>query len=142
MARVARGSLTAWFDGAVLVGWYETGRTGRRGAPRRYADMAVPCGWVIREVFRLPLRALTGFLDSLVTLLELGLTIPNYSIFSQWAAALTVLIGRRANPPPRPVVIDSTGLKVEGEWPVHRHGATRRHAWRKLHLAQGNRAMG
>jgi hypothetical protein len=136
-ALVARGSLTVWFDEAAAAGWYETARTGRRGAPRRYADLAVQCGLVIREVFQLPLRALTGFLGSLVGLLELALSIPDYSTFSRRAAALTVLIGRRAPPLARHVVIDSTGLKVygEGEWNVRQHGATQRRTWRKLHLA-------
>lgn len=134
---VARGSLTLWFDEAAVAGWYEAERTGGRGAPRRYAEVAVQCGLVIREVFRLPLRALTGFLDSLVRLLELALSIPDYSTFSRRAAGLTVWIGRLAKQQPRHVVIDSTGLKVygEGEWKVRQHGTTPRRTWRKLHLA-------
>ncbi|MGB4948992.1 MAG: IS5 family transposase [Candidatus Competibacter denitrificans] len=136
-ALVARGSLTLWFDEAAVAGWYETGRTGRRGAPRQYADVAIQCGLVIREVFHLPLRALTGFLDSLVGLLGLTLTIPDYSTFSRRAAALTVWISRLATHQPRHVVIDATGLKVygEGEWKVRQHGTTQRRTWRKLHLA-------
>ncbi len=136
-ALVARGSLTVWFDEAAVAGWYETDRTGRRGAPRRYADVAIQCGLVIREVFHLPLRALTGFLGSLVTLLELTLAVPDYSTFSRRAAALTVWIRRLAQRQPRHVVIDSTGLKVygEGEWKVRQHGTTQRRTWRKLHLA-------
>lgn len=136
-ALVARGSLTVWFDEAAVAGWYETARTGRRGAPRRYADVALQCGLVIREVFHLPLRALTGFLGSLVRLLNLTLTIPDYSPFSRRAAALTVWIRRLAKQQPRHVVIDSTGLKVygDGEWKVRQHGTTQRRTWRKLHLA-------
>ena len=136
-ALVARGSLTVWFDEAAVASWYETECTGRRGAPRRYADVAVQCGLVIREVFRLPLRALTGFLESLVRLLNLTLTIPDYSTFSRRAGALTVWIGRLAKRQPRHVVIDSTGLKVygDGEWKVRQHGTTQRRTWRKLHLA-------
>jgi hypothetical protein len=136
-ALVARGSLTVWFDEAAVAGWYETDRTGRRGAPRRYADVAIQCGLVIREVFHLPLRALTGFLGSLVTLLELTLAVPDYSTFSRRAAALTVWVRRLAQRQPRHVVIDSTGLKVygEGEWKVRQHGTTQRRTWRKLHLA-------
>lgn len=79
-ALVARGSLTVWFDEAAVAGWYETERTGRRGAPRRYAEVAVQCGLVVREVFHLPLRALTGFLGSLVKLLGLALAIPDYNL--------------------------------------------------------------
>ena len=96
-ALVKRGSLTVWLDEAAVAGWYESGRTGRRGAPRRYADVAIQCGLVIREVFHLPLRALTGFLDSLVGLMGLAglaLVVPNYTTFSRRAAALTVWISR------------------------------------------------
>lgn len=136
-ALVARGSLTLWFDEAAVAGWYETERTGRRGAPRRYAEVALQCGLVIREVFRLPLRALTGFLDSLVGLLGLALSIPDYSTFSRRAAGLTVWIRRLAKQQPRHIVIDATGLKVygEGEWKVRQHGVSQRRTWRKLHLA-------
>lgn len=104
-----------WFDEVAVAGWYERGRTGRRGASRHYADVAIQCGLVIREVFHLPLRALTGFLDSLVRLLRLTLTIPDDSTFSRRAAALTVWIRRLATRQPRPVVIDTMGLKVYGE---------------------------
>jgi Transposase DDE domain len=36
----------------------------------------------------------------------------------------------------RPVVIDSTGIKVygEGEWKVRQHGVSKRRTWLKLHL--------
>ena len=52
--------------------WYETAQSGRRGAPRRYSDMAVQCGLVIREVFHLPLRALEGLMRSIIPLLGVG----------------------------------------------------------------------
>ena len=50
-ALVERGSLTVWFDEAHRGRWYETERSGQRGAPRWYSDLAVQCGLVIREVF-------------------------------------------------------------------------------------------
>ena len=136
-ALVERGSLTVWFDEAHRARWYETERSGKRGAPRRYSDLAVQCGLVIREVFHLPLRATEGFMRSVIDLLGVALTIPDHSTFSRRAAALTVQIGRRVSQSPRHVVIDATGLKVygEGEWNRRRHGARRRRTWRKLHLA-------
>lgn len=94
---MAGGSLTIWFDEAAVAGGYDTEQTGRWGAPRRHADVAVQCRQVIREVFRLPLRALVEFLASLVGLLELALTIPDFSTFSRWVTGLTVLVGRRGS---------------------------------------------
>ena len=136
-APVACGSLTLWFNEAAVARWYKAVRTGQRGAPRRYADIAVQCGLVIREVFHLPLRVLTGFLGSRVQLIGLTLAIPDYSTLSRRAAALTVWIGRRASEPACHIVMDSTGLKVygEGKWTVRQHGATQRHTWGKLHRA-------
>ena len=71
-ALVARGSLTVWFDDAVVAGWHEAPAMSRRGAPRRHADVAIQCGLVIREVFHLSLRALTGFLGSRIGLTDVG----------------------------------------------------------------------
>ena len=136
-ALVERGSLTVWFDDDHRGQWYAADRSGRRGAPRRYSDVAVQCGLVIREVFPLPLRALEGLMRSVIHLLGAGLATPDYSPFSRRAAALPVRIGRCATRGPGHLVMDSTGLKIygEGEWPVWRHGASRRRTWRKLHLA-------
>ncbi|MDG4596799.1 MAG: IS5 family transposase [Candidatus Contendobacter sp.] len=133
-ALVARGSLTVWFDDAAVAGWHEAPAMGRRGAPRRYADAAIQCGLVIREVFQLPLRALTGFLGLLIGLVGLTLAVPDYRTFSRRAVALTVWISRLAKQQPRYVVIDATGLKAygEGEWKVRQHGTTQRRTWRKL----------
>ena len=135
-ALVERGSLTVWFEDSHQAQWYETTRSGRRGAPRRYSGIAVQCGWVIREVFHLPLRATEGLMQSLIALLGADLEVPDYSTFSRRAAALTVQIKRCSRGQPRDIVIDSTGLKVygAGEWHAHRYGKQRR-TWRKLHLA-------
>ena len=140
-ALVERGSLTVWFDDTHQTQWYETVQSGRRGAPRRYSDVAVQCGLVMREVFHLPLRALEGFMQSVITLLGVDLAIPDYSTFSRRAAALTVQIGRRTSESPRHIVIDSTGLKVygAGEWHRRQHRVQRRRTWRKLHLAVDTR---
>ncbi|HYR05527.1 MAG TPA: IS5 family transposase [Gallionella sp.] len=136
-ALVERGSLTVWFDEDHRKQWYAADRNGRRGAPRRYSDVAVQCGLVIREVFHLPLRATEGLMRSVIDLLGVELATPDYSTFSRRAAVLTVRIGRWAMRRPRHLVIDSTGLKVygEGEWPVRQHGASQRRTWRKLHVA-------
>lgn len=99
------------------------------------------CGLVIREVFHLPLRALEGLMQSIMTLLDVDLAIPDYSTFSRRAAALTVPIGRRVSETPRHLVIDATGLKGygAGQWHRHQHRVLRRRTWRKLHLAVDTR---
>ena len=42
-AIVRRGSLTAWFDQDVARQWLEPGVPGKRGARRRYSDIAIAC---------------------------------------------------------------------------------------------------
>src|SRR5512143_3693012 len=68
-ALVERGSLTVWFDETHQKQWYAAERSGRRGAPKRYSDVAVQCGLLIREVFHLPLRAPAGLMRSVIDVL-------------------------------------------------------------------------
>lgn len=120
-----------------MAAWQETEHTGRRGAPRRYTDMAIQCGLTLREVFRLPLRATEGLVRSVLELMGLPLPTPDYTTLCRRQAHLEVDLPRRRTPGALHVVIDATGLKVlgDGEWQVHQHGETKRRTWRKLHLA-------
>src|SRR5512143_3781365 len=136
-ALVERGSLTVWFDETHQKQWYAAERSGRRGAPKRYSDVAVQCGLLIRAVFHLPVRAPAGVIRSVIDVLGVELATPHYSTVSRRAAALTVRIGRCATLRPRHLLMEASGLKVygAGEWPVGRHGASKRRTWRKLHVA-------
>ena len=49
-ALVSRGQLTFWFDEEAIASWEETERTGRRGAPRVYSDVAIQCALTLRVV--------------------------------------------------------------------------------------------
>jgi hypothetical protein len=73
---VQRGSLTVWFSEDALKTWIEelSSKT-KKGRPRIYSDEAIMSALIIREVFHLPLRALQGFLLSLVSLLRLAIPI-------------------------------------------------------------------
>ena len=58
--------------------WHAT-PTGKRGRPSTYSDNAILTALLIRFVFYLPLRALKGFLSSLVSTMGVSLHIPSYS---------------------------------------------------------------
>ena len=135
---VQRGSLTIWFSQDAAETWLEefTGKR-KKGRPRTYSDEAILSALIIREVFHLPLRALQGFLMSLVSLLRLALPIPHYSRICRRSAGLGCKIKRLSKKRPTDLVFDSTGLKVygEGEWKVRQHGKSKRRTWRKIHLA-------
>ena len=78
---VNRGSITFWFDKDSISTWYSTERTEKPGRPDTYSDDAIRWSLLIKAVFRTPLRALQGFIGSLITILKLDLKCPHYSVF-------------------------------------------------------------
>ena len=81
-ALVARGSLTVWFDVDSIANWKNDTRTGKRGRPQEYSDLAIQCCLTLKAVFKLPLRATQGFVNSLLQLMQLPLSAPDYSLLS------------------------------------------------------------
>jgi hypothetical protein len=136
-ALTQRGSITIWFSDDAIDKWRETKQSGGRGRPRTYSDDAILCALMIRAVHHKSLRALVGFLKSLMQLLGLSLPVPCYTRICRRAGELGQVLRRLSRRLPADVVFDSTGLKVygEGEWKVRQHGKGRRRTWRKLHLA-------
>ena len=65
------------------------------------------------------------------------LQVPSYTQLCRRQARINAFTP--PTPPGQPIyiVLDSTVLKVwcEGEWKGEKHGAHKRHTWRKLHLA-------
>jgi hypothetical protein len=136
-ALVARGSLTVWFDDETIREGWVPEKTGKRGAPAAYSDLAIQTVLTLKVLFHLPYRATEGLVKSLMRLSGLDLAVPDHTHMSRRAATLTVQIPRRPRSGPMHVVVDSTGLKVygEGEWKVRQHGVGKRRTWRKIHLA-------
>jgi len=133
---VQRGSITVWLSEDALEKWNAT-PTGKRGRPNTYSDDAILTALLIRFVFHLPLRALEGFLSSLMSIMGLYFCVPSYSQICRRAQNLGKELKRLTRRQVTDLVIDSTGLKVygEGEWKVRQHGYSKRRMWRKLHLA-------
>jgi hypothetical protein len=134
---VQRGSVTFWFSEDVIKQWHHANAQPRRGHPFVFSDTAVECLLVLREIFQLPYRQTEGLGRSLVQLMEIELTIPDYTSLAKRAAKLGVSLDVRRHTGSIDVVVDSTGLKVfgEGEWKMRKHGKSKRRTWRKLHLA-------
>ena len=59
-----------------------------------------------------------------------------FSVLIGEAATLAVNIPYRGSKGPLHLLIDSTGIKVEGEgeWHARKHGGPKRRVWRKIHL--------
>jgi DDE family transposase len=87
-------------------------------------------------VFRLGLRQTEGLIGSILRLLGLDLAVPDHTTLSRRAATLEVPRSRSGSSGPLHLLVDSTGLKLDGpgEWLVEKHGTRTRRAWRKLHL--------
>ncbi|NDD59391.1 MAG: IS5 family transposase [Chlamydiae bacterium] len=127
------GSLTFWFDPECLKDWIE--KDGKRGRPS-FSESVIQLGLIIRTVYKLPLRALQGFLESILRLIKVDLHSPHYSLFSKRAAKSLISLPKLSNTKPVEIAIDSSGIKVagEGEWKVKIHGADKRRSWIKVHI--------
>jgi hypothetical protein len=134
-ALVRRGDITIWFADEAIAAW-TPGKTGRRGAQPKYSDLAIETALTLRLVYGLPWRQTEGFLNSVLRLMGLGLSAPDYTTLSRRSAKLKTTLKHRPSGPIH-LIVDSTGLSVrgEGQWATwkYRLGGSRR-GWRKLHL--------
>jgi hypothetical protein len=132
-----RGSLTVWISDDVIQAWRAMARTGKKGKPQTYSDLAILAMLTLQEIYHLPLRGTCGFTESIFTLLNLTLPVPGFLQLGRRRQTLEVRLPRAKSQAPLHLVIDSTGVKVygEGEWKVRQHGYSYRRTWRKLHLA-------
>lgn len=131
-----RGSLTFWIDEAVIAGWINEQKSGRRGASKHYSDGAIALMATVQSLFNLPGRQTEGFLESLFGLMGIDLPVPDHSTLSRRSGKVAVEMPVAPSQGGIHVVVDSTGVKVygEGEWKVRQHGVDKRRTWRKLHL--------
>ncbi|WP_295180183.1 IS5 family transposase [Shimia sp.] len=128
-----RGSLTIWFDPEMT---WEARPTGKRGRQPTYSDAAIQTCLTMKVLFGMALRQTTGFVESLLQLNGLDWSVPDFSTLSRRQKTLAVNIPYRGSEGPLHLLIDSTGIKVEGEgeWNARKHGGAKRRIWRKVHL--------
>src|SRR6201995_898926 len=131
-----RGDVTIWFTEEARAAWHPA-RTGARGRPQEYSDLAIETTLFIRQVFHLPLRQTEGFMNSLPRRMKSTISIPDYSSISKRSISIPRHVLSQALEPGSLVIVDSTGLKVYGkdEWHQEKHDVVARRTWRKLHLA-------
>ena len=131
-----RGDFTIYFTEDAIAGWRPE-KSGARGRPREFSDIAMETVGLIRQVFHLPLRQTEGLMTSLAKVMNALIAIPDFSSISRRSIDLPKHILSKAMEPGSIVIVDSTGLKVYGkdEWHQEKHGVAARRTWRKLHLA-------
>ncbi len=132
-ALINRGNLTIWFDPETQ--WYAQPQ-GKHGRNQTYSDTAIQCCLMIKSLFHLSLRMVTGFVQSLIHLCRLDWTPPDYSTICRRQKHIDIQISYEKNCNGLHLLVDSTGLKFlgEGEWKRKKHQPEYRRQWRKLHI--------
>ena len=128
-----RGSLMIWFDPEME---WRPPPTGRRGRQPSFSDAAIQTCLTMKVLFGMPLRQTTGFVQSLLQLVGLDWAVPDFSTLCRRQRTLNVAIPYRGGKGPLNLLIDSTGIKAEGEgeWNARKYGGPKRRIWRKIHI--------
>jgi hypothetical protein len=110
--------------------------SGRRGRQQNFSDAAIQACLTLKVLFGLPLRQTTGFVQSLLQLIGLDWAVPDFSTLCRRQRTLNVSLPYRGGTGPLNLLIDSTGIKAEGEgeWNARKHGGSKRRIWRKIHI--------
>ena len=69
----------------------------------------------LKVLFGMPLRQTTGFVQSLLRLVGLDWAVPDFSTLCRRQRTLNVNLPYRGSKGPLNLLIDSTGIKAEGE---------------------------
>ena len=138
-----RGNLSVFIseslikDGNLII----PAKTGRPGRPMEYTNELIEFVLTVRELFHMPLRQVTGFVEFLFKMMGLSGS-PDYTTVSKRMPGIKVRYQRKINQSINSnngivMLIDSSGFKVfgEGEWKVRKHGANKRRTWRETHIA-------
>ena len=89
-----RGSLTIWFDPSMT---WEAASTGKRGRQPYYSDAAIQTCLTMKVLSGMALRQTTGFVESLLHLIDLDWAMPNFSTLSRRQKTLKVNIPFRGS---------------------------------------------
>lgn len=110
--------------------------TGKRGRQQQFSDAAIQTCLTLKVLFGMPLRQTTGFVESLLRLVRLNWAVPDFSTLCRRQKTLNVSLPFRGGTGPLNLLIDSTGIKSEGEgeWNARKHGGSKRRIWRKIHI--------
>ena len=127
------GNIAIWFDPATQ--WYVPSK-GKQGRNQTYSDAAIQCCLMIKSLFRLSLRMVTGFVQSLIKLCGLNWTAPDYSTLCRRQKHIDIAISYQKSSDRLHLLVDSTGMKFlgEGEWKCKKHGPEYRRQCRNLHI--------
>jgi len=135
-----RGSLSIWFDPDMV---WTPPPTCKRGRRQEFSDAAIQTCLTLKVLFGLPLRQTMGFVESLLRLVGLDWAVPDFSTLCRRQKTLNVSLPYRGGTGPLSLLIDSTGIKSEGEgeWNARKHGGPKRRIWRKIHIGNDEETL-
>ena len=107
-----RGSLSIWFDPEMV--WVPP-PNGKRGRQHSFSDAAIQTCLTIKVLFGLPLGQTTGFVECLLRLGGLNWLTPDFSPLCRRPKTLNFRLPYRGGTGSLNLLIDSTGIKLEGE---------------------------
>ena len=84
-----RGDVTVWLSPEVEAAW-RAERRKTRGGQQVYSELSITVCLTLGMVYKPPLRQTEGFVRSLLRLMSLGLSVPDYSTFSRRGAGVTL----------------------------------------------------
>jgi hypothetical protein len=128
-----RGSLSIWFYPEMV---WTPPPSGKRGRQQQFSDAAIQTCLTLKVLFGMPLWQTTGFAQSLLRLVGLDWAVPDFSTLCRRQRTLNVSLPYRGSKGPLNLLINSTGIKAqgEGEWNARKHGGPKRRIWRKIHI--------
>ena len=133
-----RELLAIWFDPEMV---WTPPPTIRRGRQPKFSDTGIQTVLTMNVLFSMPERQTAGFVDSLLLLVGLDWSIPDFSALCRRHKTLNVNLPYRGGSGSLNLLmpcraVDSTGIKAEGEgeWNARKQGGPRRRIWRKIHI--------
>jgi hypothetical protein len=105
-------------------------RAGDRSGQPIYWAIAIETGLALRLVFHQPLRQTEALLRSIANVLGISIAIPDHTTLSRRGGDPTILLKHIDRTEPLHLLVDSTGLKIdgEGEWLDQKYGIGALHA--------------
>lgn len=130
-----RGSLIVWIDKDIKNKW-KAKPTGKQGSQPIYSNFAITTTLQFGKIFHQRLRQTQGLMESILSMTNIKLPVPDYSTLSRRGEKLNIILSKKKRKGKIDLVLDSTGLKVygEGEWKTRQHGKSKRRTWRKIHI--------
>lgn len=139
---VQRGSLTFLIDPKIMKTLKVKAQKKRKGRPLEFSDHLILLLLMVKIHYKMPYRMLEGFARFFFEQFE-KIKVPTYSLTCKRAKGLSTKLPKLSSCRPKTVIVDATGIKVqgEGEWKVKIHGKRRPRKWIKLHVAIDERTQ-